>query len=80
MKRFFLVVLILIGLALCSCATMNSLASVPLPQTEVVSPDSNLPPEIKVFSGKWGGRWWSLSCSCNRGLDAVLIIEEAPGA
>ena len=80
MKRFLLVVLVLTGLAFCSCASMNSFTSVPLPQTvQIVPPDPNLPPEIKAFSGKWGGRWWSLSCSCNRGLDAVFIIEEIMG-
>ncbi|MCX5909824.1 MAG: hypothetical protein NTY64_22265 [Deltaproteobacteria bacterium] len=75
MKRFFLVVLVLTGLALCSCATMNPV--IPLPNDIlIVSPDPNLPPEIKAFSGKWGGRWWNPSGPSNHGLDAVLIVEE----
>ncbi len=74
MKRFFLVVLIVLtGLALYSCATMNSV--VPLPNILIVSPDPNLPPEIKAFSGKWGGSWWYQPNPSSGRLDAVLIIE-----
>ena len=77
MNRFLLVVsTVLAGLALFSCATMNSLTSVPLPTVQIVSPDPNLSPEIKAFSGKWSGRWWNKSCSPNHGLDAILIVEE----
>ena len=77
MKRFFGVVLILTGLALYSCATMNPTASVPLPQTvQIVTPDPNLPPEIKAFSGKWGGKWRHPSYSSNSGVDAVFIVEK----
>ncbi len=75
MKRFLLIVLVLTGAALCSCATINPV--VPLPNDIlIVSPDPNLLPEIKAFSGRWGGRWWSPSCPSNHGLDAVLIIEK----
>jgi hypothetical protein len=75
MKRFLLTVLVLTGLALCSCATMNPV--VPLPNDIlIVSPNSNLSPEIKAFSGKWGGRWWNPSGNIGDGNDAVLIIEK----
>ncbi|MCX6813571.1 MAG: hypothetical protein NTV77_03820 [Candidatus Azambacteria bacterium] len=50
MKRFLLIVLVLTGLTLCSCATMNSSVS-------LVPPDPNLP-EIKAFLGKWEGTWY----------------------
>lgn len=76
MKRFLFIVL-LAGVALCSCATMNSFTSVPLPQTvQIIPPDPNLPPEIKALSGKWGGRWWNPSGPSNHGMDTVLIIEK----
>jgi len=77
MKRFFLIVLaVLTGVAICSCATVSSV--VPLPNDIlIISPDPNLPPEIKAFSGKWGGRWWSSGSS--GGLDAALIVEEITG-
>ena len=76
MKKFLLIVLVLMaGVALYSCAAMNSLTSIPLPQiVQIVLPDPSLPPEIKAFSGKWGGRWWSSNSSGS--LDAALIIEE----
>ncbi len=75
MKRFFLVALVLVVVMLCSCATMNPV--VPLPNDIlIVSPDPNLPPEIKALSGKWGGRWWNPSGNIGDGNDAVLIIEK----
>lgn len=79
MKRFSLIALmVLAGVTLYSCATMNSFTSVPLPQTvQIVPPDPNLPPEIKVFSGKWGGRWWNPAGSnFSDGFDSVTIIEK----
>ena len=78
MKRLLLVVLmVLAGVSLSSCATTNSLTSIPLPENvQIVPPDPNLPPEIKAFSGKWSGRWKWQSGVSSDGVDAVLIVEK----
>jgi hypothetical protein len=78
MKRILLVVLmVLTGVSLYSCATTNSLTSIPLPENvQIVPPDPNLPPEIKAFSGKWSGRWGWQDRRNNDGVDAVLIVEK----
>ena len=75
MKRLLVVLVLVVGLALCSCATMNPASPLPtlllLPDgVLIVPPDPNLPPEIKAFSGKWGGTWFHLN------MDAVLVIEK----
>ncbi len=68
MKRFFLAVLILVAMALCSCATMNS--SVPL-----VPPDPNLP-EIKAFLGKWEGIWYDRQYTGSLAASLKIIKNE----
>jgi hypothetical protein len=66
---------ILISLAACSCTTLNSFNTVPLPKDiKIISPASNLPPEIKAFSGKWGGKWFAPGSAAT--LDSVLIVEK----
>jgi hypothetical protein len=76
-KGFLLAILVLLaGLAFCPRAIA---LDVPLPKDVlIVLPDPSLPPEIKAFSGKWGGRWWSIYDPWLRKgeLDAVLIVEK----
>jgi hypothetical protein len=69
--------MVLTGVSLYSCATTSSLTSIPLPENvQIVSPDPNLPPEIKAFSGKWSGRWGWQDRRNNDGVDAILIVEK----
>ena len=71
---------VLAATLLYSCATTSSFSStsdVPLPQdVQIVPPDPNLPPEIKVFSGKWGGRWTWQDLRDDSWVDGVLIVEK----
>ena len=78
MKRLLLVVLmVLAGMSLYSCATTSSLTSIPLPEdVQIFPPDPNLPPEIKAFSGKWSGSWEWQNRRNNDGVDAILIVEK----
>lgn len=78
MKRLLLVVLmVLAGMSLYSCATTSSLTSIPLPENvQIVPPDPNLPPEIRAFSGKWSGSWEWQNRRNNDGVDAILIVEK----
>jgi hypothetical protein len=78
MKRSLLVVLmVLAGMSLYSCATTSSLTSIPLPENvQIVPPDPNLPPEIRAFSGKWSGSWEWQNRRNNDGVDAILIVEK----
>jgi len=78
MKRLLPVVLmVLAGVSLCSCATTKSLTSVPLPEdVQIVPPDPNLPPEIKAFSGKWSGSSEWQNRRNNDGVDVILIVEK----
>jgi hypothetical protein len=76
MKRLFFVVLMVVaGVVLYSYAI--AMESVPLPNDIlIVPPDPSLPPQIKAFSGKWSGRWWSPYQPNSYGVDAVLIVEK----
>jgi hypothetical protein len=78
MKRLLLIVLmVLAGMSLYSCATTRSLTSIPMPENvQIVPPDPNLPPEIKAFSGKWSGSWEWQNRRNNDGVDAILIVEK----
>lgn len=62
-------------MVICSCATTNY-AVLPQPvDIQIISPETDIPLELRIFSGKWSGRWWMLSCPSSHGLDAVLTIE-----
>ena len=79
MKRFLFIVLVFGGMALCSFATAAIALDVPLPSDIlIVPPAPSLPVEIKAFSGKWGGSWWSIRSGPARlgGFDAILIVEK----
>jgi hypothetical protein len=78
MKRLLLTVLmVLAGMSLYSCATTNSLTSIPLPEdVQIVPPDPNLPPEIKAFSGKWSGSWGWQDRRNFGGVDGIFIVEK----
>jgi hypothetical protein len=50
--------------------------SVPVPNDfKIIPPDSSLPKELALFSGKWKGVWYNLQDSSGS-LDAVLIVEK----
>jgi hypothetical protein len=76
-----LIVLPLLG-SLVACTTTNSLhASIQKSDITMISLNSSLPDEVKVFSGKWGGRYWRIStfgCGVETryGVDGVLIVKE----
>jgi len=78
MKRFLLLLIVLVLASAVSCAsTLNSIISVPLPpDIQIIAPDPKLPSEIKAFSGKWAGKWWSLSFPLYQGVDAILVVEK----
>ena len=71
---------VLAATLLYSWATTSSYSGssdVPLPQdVRIVPPDPGLPPEIKVFSGKWGGRWRWQDLRDDTWVDGVLIVEK----
>jgi hypothetical protein len=44
---------------------------VPLPKNvKIITPDKSIPPELAVFSGKWGGVWDDIN------LNHILVVEE----
>ncbi|MDD2730762.1 MAG: hypothetical protein PHW33_01405 [Candidatus Portnoybacteria bacterium] len=75
MKKFLLI-------ALVSCLAMFFVSPtlsfetifVPLPSYKIIVPKTDLPNEVKAFSGKWSGKWWYPGNYFD--LDAVLIVEK----
>jgi hypothetical protein len=62
--------LLAITLLIAGCASTATTASVPLPQDlQIVSPNPDLAPEIRAFSGKWFGVWDNV-------LDHILVLEQ----
>ncbi len=75
--------LLIIVLAGCLAAFFVSSAfasePVPLPPYQIIPPKSELPDEIKAFSGRWEGQWWSTTQHGKSfGVSSILIIEEIP--
>ena len=75
-----LIVLLLLG-SLVACSTTNSLHGT-IQKITGISPNHSLPDEVKVFSGKWGGRYWRVSpisygeIETRYGVNGVLIVKE----
>jgi hypothetical protein len=63
------VVAVTLAALLCASAKAHAASPVPLPSdTEVISPATDIAPEISAFSGKWVGRW-------DDTLEHVLVVE-----
>lgn len=68
MVRTHLVLLLLATLLIIGCATGAAL--VPLPDdVKVAPPASDIPPELRAYSGRWYGVWDGV-------LPHVLVVEE----
>ena len=63
-----MVMLVLFTFIGAACSTV--LSRVPLPEdVKVVAPQSDLPADVKAYSGKWCGTW-------DNGLEHVLVVEK----
>ncbi|MFZ5452985.1 MAG: hypothetical protein ACOZF2_14100 [Thermodesulfobacteriota bacterium] len=47
-----------------------------IPEANIIAPGTDIPEDIRVFSGRWKGRWTSWACPPNHGLDAIIVVEK----
>ena len=67
-KSGLAVLVVILGIVGLSDSAVGS--EVPLPDDiNIVAPATDLPPEIRAFSGKWTGKWDGFQ-------DAILIVEQ----
>jgi hypothetical protein len=70
MKRLYLFFFLIV--AIWGCATL----SVPLPENlQIIPPSSEVPEELRKFSGQWHGQWYQLYSDC-LGVQAIWAVEK----
>lgn len=72
------IVLLIVGVGIAGAEKSKALCPPRLPEDGIhqVTPDPNLPVDIKAFYGNWQGQWLEAGAKPGHSVSTILVVEE----